>query len=110
MRAAFRRGKQTKKSREFARLVEGHQWGLALVHGDVPSENPYESRPTFQSTGIQFANFVVNSGHQTGEVYMGPKFYARVAMLHDKKCLCRMIRISKLCPSQVKSGVSPYRP
>ena len=38
---------------------------------------------------------------------MGPKFYACVAMSHDKKCLCRMIRISKLCPSHVMSGVSP---
>ena len=43
-------------------------------------------------------------------IYMGPKFYARVAMSHDKKCLCRMIRISKLCPSHVKLGVSPCRP
>ena len=43
-------------------------------------------------------------------VYMGPKFYACVAMSHDKKCLCRMIRISKLCPSYVKSGVLPCRP
>ena len=38
---------------------------------------------------------------------MGPKFYACVAMSHDKKCLCRMIRISKLCLSHIKSGVSP---
>ena len=40
---------------------------------------------------------------------MGPKFYACVAMSYDKKCLCRMIRISKLCLSHVKSGVSPLR-
>ena len=37
---------------------------------------------------------------------MGPKFYACVAMSHNKKCLCRMIRMSKQCPSHVKSGVS----
>ena len=38
---------------------------------------------------------------------MGPKCYACVAMSHDHKFLCRMIRMSKLRPSHVKWGVSP---